>query len=182
MHKLNEIGHCPQCRGQWMRLTEKTVCPDCGVLLVAELPKLPEDNGEPCCDMWPIHMATLTDAMKMAAMNGNPSKIEPPNFCPWCATPTIIEKEGRKTTFRCGPRFTPPECPEGEVYVTVTPQTSQRAGSCNACSRYTTGHGESIHPVTQIDLRRCSFRVCDSCLHDLVFKLQLRLTDVLRKS
>ncbi len=69
-----------------------------------------------------------------------------------------------------------------ENYITVTPQKSEQAGSCNACSRYVTGEGITHHLVTQIDLRSCSFRVCDLCLHDLVFKLQLRLTDVLRKA
>jgi hypothetical protein len=64
--------------------------------------------------------------------------------------------------------------------ISVTVKDSQQAGGCNGCSKHTNKDGAIPHRVHQIDLRSCSFRLCDDCLHTLTFKLQSRLTDVLR--
>lgn len=33
---MSDIGYCPKCNRQWVRLTSSTICPYCDVLLVDE--------------------------------------------------------------------------------------------------------------------------------------------------
>jgi len=43
-----------------------------------------ENDVEACCNFWNKNIDAIHWGLKMAAMNGNPTKLDPMVFCPWC--------------------------------------------------------------------------------------------------
>lgn len=55
--------------------------------------------------------------------------------------------------------------------IEVLKKSSRDAGSCNACSRYSTPNGVALHPVLEVNLRTLSFRLCEDCRKELLNRL-----------
>lgn len=56
------------------------------------------------------------------------------------------------------------------IIVIVT--DSKKAGSCNACNRFSTEHGVTKHGVVDVSLKSIAFRLCKYCRRELIKELQ----------